>query len=340
VTNLLLLLTILAAATVGTGAIRRIAIARNMMDVPNARSSHVLPTPRGGGVAIVVAFLGGVVVAWMLNLVEAHLTVAVVGSGALVAAVGLADDRYGLPAVPRLIVHTVAAAWAVYWLGGLPPVTVLWHTANFGIAGDVLAVLALVWLLNLYNFMDGIDGIAGVECVTVCAGAATLTLLPLDARAPMLGPAMLGASALGFLFWNVPPARIFMGDAGSGFLGITLGVLALDATRQSPQAIWSWLILLLVFVVDASVTLVRRVTRGARPHEAHRTHAYQYAARRHRGHRPVIVAVGIVNLVWLLPIALAVRAYMLDGVVACILASAPLIWLAYRYDAGIPESRP
>jgi Fuc2NAc and GlcNAc transferase len=194
-----------------------------------------------------------------------------------------------------------------------------------------------VWLLNLYNFMDGIDGIAGTECLTVCAGGVALAALQQRWDGTMLVPAILGAAALGFLIWNVPPARIFMGDAGSGFLGMMLGVLALDAAHLAPGSLWCWLILLAVFTTDATVTLVRRVLRGARPHEAHRTHAYQHASRQFRGHRPVIIAVATLNIGWLFPLALAVQAAKLDGAFALLIACAPLVWLAFRYNAGVPE---
>ena len=332
-----LLLAVFATAVVGTNLIRRAALAHNLLDVPNARSSHAVPTPRGGGVAIVMAFLGGLSVAWLLDLVDARQLLALGGGGLLVAVVGLVDDRRNLPAAPRLAVHALSAAWALYWLGGLPPLVIFGQLHDLGIAGHGLAVFSLVWLLNLYNFMDGIDGIATLECVTVCAGGMLIALLQQRTDGPLLLPALLTAAALGFLVWNLPPARIFMGDAGSGFLGLTLGVLALDAAHRTPQSLWAWLILLLVFATDATVTLVRRVLGGAKPHEAHRTHAYQYASRRHLGHRPVIIAVALLNVAWLLPIALAVQLRWLDGLLALVLAGAPLVWLAMRYGAGTPE---
>jgi Fuc2NAc and GlcNAc transferase len=332
-----LLLAVFVGATLGTSVIRRIAIARNLMDVPNARSSHVTPTPRGGGVAIVVAFLAGVLAIWLLHLLDRRVAIALGGSGLLVAMVGFIDDRQGLPPSSRLAVHVMSAAWALYWLDGLPPLVFVGHTVNLGGAGHALALITLVWLLNLYNFMDGIDGIAGVECVTVCAGGIAIALQQQRTDGPLLLPAILGAAALGFLVWNFPPARIFMGDAGSGFLGLMLGVLAVDAAHRTPQSVWSWLILLSVFTTDATVTLLRRLLRGAKPHEAHRTHAYQHASRWHRGHRSVTLVVAMINIGWLLPLALAVQALRIDGLVALLLAGAPLVWMAFHYDAGVPE---
>lgn len=130
-----------------------------------------------------------------------------------------------------------------------------------------------------------------------------------------------------------------MGDAGSGFLGITLGVLSLQASWVAPQLLWSWLILLGVFIVDATFTLLRRLMRGDKIYEAHRSHAYQYASRRFGRHLPVTLAVAALNLFWLLPIALWVGWGGLDGEVGLVIAYAPLIGLAVKYKAGELESR-
>ena len=187
----------------------------------------------------------------------------------------------------------------------MPELPVLGIATLSGWSAQVFAALLIVWLLNLYNFMDGIDGIAGIEAVTVGAGCAVVAFVvgyPAGAIACLL----LAAASAGFLAWNFPPARIFMGDAGSGFLGVVFGVLAVDASRQTPELLWSWLILLGAFIVDATVTLLRRLIRGERVYEAHRSHAYQHAARAIGKHRPVTLAIGAINVLWLLPLALMV----------------------------------
>ncbi|OYT94363.1 MAG: glycosyl transferase [Pseudomonas sp. PGPPP3] len=184
--------------------------------------------------------------------------------------------------------------------------------------------------------MDGIDGIAGVEAVTVCLGGALLYWL-LGQGSLALLPLLLAAASAGFLYWNFPPAKIFMGDAGSGFLGLVLGILSLQAAWAAPQLLWCWLILLAVFVVDATFTLLRRLIRGDKVYEAHCSHAYQYASRRHGRHLPVTVAVLAINLIWLLPLALLVGMGYLDGLPGFLLASGPLIFLVIKYDAGKQE---
>lgn len=321
-----------------TGVLRRYALARSLMDIPNARSSHSVPTPRGGGVAIVVSFLLTLPLLAGMGLIAWPLTWALLGAGAGIAVLGFLDDQGHIAARWRLLGHFAAAIWALLWLGGLPPVPLFGFTFDLGWFGHALAAVYLVWLLNLYNFMDGIDGIASVEAICVCLGGALLYVLlgfADSAQPPAWGmPMLLAAAVAGFLFWNFPPARIFMGDAGSGFLGITLGVLSLQAAWVAPQLLWSWLILLGVFIVDATFTLLRRLLRGDKVYEAHRSHAYQYASRRFGSHLPVTMAVGVINMFWLLPIAVAVTRFGLDGSLGVIVAYAPLLGLAIRYQIG------
>ena len=329
-----LLTLVFASSVLGTGLLRRYALARNVMDVPNDRSSHRVPTPRGGGVAIVVTFLVGVLSLAEMGHVSTSTTVALVGSGGIVALIGFLDDHRPVAARWRLLAHFTAAIWALAWLGGFPPIEIGARTLDLGWAGEALAALALVWMLNLYNFMDGIDGIAGVEALTVCIGAAILYRLSAVSGAEVALPLLLAAAAFGFLLWNFPPAKIFMGDAGSGFLGLSLGILALRAAASSPAFLWSWIILLGVFVIDATITLIRRWARRERLYEAHRSHAYQHATQCLGRHRPVTLAVGAINLLWLMPIALLVGMGQLDGLLGTVVAYAPLIWLALRFEAG------
>jgi Fuc2NAc and GlcNAc transferase len=321
-----------------TGVLRRYALARSIIDIPNARSSHTVPTPRGGGVAIVASFLLALPLAAVSGLASWPVVVALLGTGAGIALLGFLDDHGHIAARWRLLGHFVGAIWALFWLGGLPPLSLFGMSFDLGWLGHALAALYLVWLLNLYNFMDGIDGIASLEAICVCIGGALLFVLSGQAGEATL-PLLMAAAVAGFLFWNFPPARIFMGDAGSGFLGVSLGILSLQAAWVAPQLLWSWLILLGVFVVDATFTLLRRLLRGDKVYEAHRSHAYQYASRRFGRHLPVTLAVGAINLLWLLPIALWVGAGGLDGGLGVALAYTPLLALAVRFRAGELERK-
>lgn len=335
---LLLIVSLAVLAWFLTALLRRYALVRSLLDVPNARSSHSLPTPRGGGVAIVVAFLVGLCLAFFAGLgIAAELFYALLGAGLGIALLGFLDDHGHIAARWRLLGHFLAAAWALYWLGGLPPLVVFGGLLQLSWIGHVLAAFYLVWILNLYNFMDGIDGIASVEAVCVCLGGALLYALvdaPAATDVPLL---ILAAAVLGFLIWNFPPARIFMGDAGSGFLGIVMGIFSLQAGWIEPVLFWAWLILLGVFIVDATLTLLRRLLRGERVYEAHRSHAYQYASRRMGRHLPVTLGVAIINLAWLLPLAVSVALGWLDGLVGVAVAYAPLLVLAWLLGAGTAE---
>lgn len=316
-----------------TVAMRRYAIRSELLDRPNDRSSHAVPTPRGGGLAIVASFLLlTLALHWIVPL-PAPLRASLLGSAALVAWVGWLDDRHTLAARWRFFAHVVAAAWSVWLMDGIPPVPAFGHHLDLGWLGTGLAVTYLVWMTNLFNFMDGIDGIAGIEAVTVAAGGAACWWLATGSPLWAL-PLLLAAAVGGFLLLNFPPAKIFMGDVGSGFIGMVLGVLSLWTAQQATQVYWAWFILIGCFMVDATTTLLRRVRRGERFYEAHRSHAYQYASRRHGSHQAVSLAVGAINLLWLLPLAVAVATNRLDGLVGVLIAYAPLVGLAYRYKAG------
>lgn len=331
--NFLFVALVLVVACGLTWLLRRYALARSIMDIPNARSSHSVPTPRGGGVAIVLAFLAALAWMWGQGLVESPAALAMFGAGAFIAVLGFLDDHGHIAARWRLLGHFAASAWALFWLGGLPPLTLFGAQLQMGWLGHILALFYLVWLLNLYNFMDGIDGIASIEAITTCVGACLLYLW-VGAPGLVAAPLVLAAAVAGFLLWNFPPARIFMGDAGSGFLGIALGVLSLQAAWASSGLFHAWLILLGVFVVDATVTLVRRLLRGDKVYEAHRSHAYQYASRRYGRHLPVTLAVLAINVLWLLPMAALVAGGYLDGTLGVLVAWAPLAFLAMRFNAG------
>lgn len=331
--SLFFLLVIFLLSVFLTWAIRRYAISRNVIDIPTARSSHSNPTPRGGGVAIVLAFLCGLPVLSTMDYLPWYSTLTFMGAGAGVAIIGFLDDHGHIPARWRLLGHFAAAVWAIYWLGKMPSVVFFGAEFELGWLGTFMVVLYLVWMLNLYNFMDGIDGIASVEAIFACLGACLLYSQS-GFESLIVAPLVLAMAVSGFLCWNFPPARIFMGDAGSGFLGIILGILSLQAASASPKLLWSWLILLGVFIVDATFTLLRRLMRGDKVYEAHRSHAYQFASRRYGSHLPVTMVVAAINVFWLLPVAASVVLWEVDGTLALIVAYVPLVALAVCFQAG------
>jgi Fuc2NAc and GlcNAc transferase len=320
-----------------TGLYRRYAVARGVIDLPTNRSSHVHPTPRGGGISIVLCVLGASAAALMRGAIPAQLVIAVCGLGALIAVAGLIDDHVALSAKWRFLVQTFAAVTVVWMLGGMGHLTFGATQIQLGVIGDVVAVLFLVWLTNLFNFMDGIDGIAGVESATVAFSAGVLLWLSGQADQALL-MSIVGAASLGFLVWNWPPAKIFMGDVGSGFLGFAFGAMAIATHANKSLDIWVWLVILGVFVVDATLTLIRRVMRGERFYEAHRSHAYQHAASRLGSHKPVTLAVAGINIVWLLPIAALITSGTIAGIYGFLVAYVPLLWLAAANRAGCDDN--
>ena len=310
-----------------TGLVRRYALRRSILDVPNHRSSHTVPTPRGGGLAIAVVLLGGTAGATLAHVVAGPVGWAIVVGGTAVAAIGWLDDRRGVRASIRSLVHFAAAGWVVFEAGGLPTLRVGGLSIELGVVGGVLAAFAIVWLTNLYNFMDGIDGIAGVEAVIVGGMGGALALAAGDRSIATVALLTTGAAA-GFLVWNWPPARIFMGDVGSGLLGFVFGALAILSERAGAVGVPAvlWLVLLGTFVGDATITLVRRVARGERWYEAHHSHAYQRAVQSGWTHRRTTLSVagldlllaGLAAFAWTRPSA---TGYAVAAAIACVVAS-------------------
>ena len=313
-----------------TAWLRQYAIERGMVDVPNPRSSHRVATPRGGGGGIVLATSAGL--AWWSWVTGSSALAVALSCGLIVAAIGFVDDHRPVPALTRLIGHALAAIVAVFGLSldRFDPGT---GSAALWIAGAAIAIIFVVWLINLTNFMDGIDGIAGVQTITVCAAGAALSQMLAPGTGLWFEPAVLGAASIGFLIWNWPPARVFMGDVGSGFVGFMVAILTLRAALVAPVLGWCWLILSGVFIVDATLTLARRTARGDRLFEAHRSHAYQHLALAW-GHRPVTLLVAAITVCWLTPMAVLVALNYVNGVTGLVLAYLPLTAGAALLGAG------
>ena len=227
--------------------------------------------------------------------------------GLTVALIGIFDDIKPVKSSVRFCLHILATTAGLLILPELPQISIGEITLKLDGWGLPFAVFAVVWLINLFNFMDGIDGIAGVEFITVLlSGAILLGLLGNERHSQFL--IMACAPTLGFLLWNWPPAKIFMGDGGSGFLGLMLGLGGLYICAQTELTLWAWAILVAVFVVDASWTLIVRIATGQDWLQPHRSHAYQRLALYIGSHTPVTIGVLLINLLWLLPMAwLAMR---------------------------------
>ena len=276
-----------ASATLLCGLWWRLMRGR-LLDTPGHRSLHTQPTPTGGGVGIVTALLAGTLMA----VPEPRDTaVPLLLPAVLLCLTGLLDDLRGLGVWLRLALQAACAAWVVFVLLPTP--------------GSALVVaLAGLWVVgftNAFNFMDGIDGFAATQAA-FAGFAGALLLDDAGGRADaVLLLALTGASAAGFLAWNWPPARLFMGDAGSLPLGFLLAALALLSAAEGALPGWCWLILLAPFLCDTGITLLLRAAARKPLLRAHREHAYQRLAV--RGHRPVTLGLLVLDVVWLLPLA-------------------------------------
>jgi Fuc2NAc and GlcNAc transferase len=304
------------------------------LDRPSERSSHTIPTPRGGGLAIVIAFILGIAALRILGVLDPFAFIVLLGGGGGVALIGFADDRVSVAAPLRFVVHLGAAALAVVFLGGLPicasvdcGITALWFAR-------IAAFISITWAINLFNFMDGIDGLAAGEAVFMAGAGGSISLVFSGESGLASAWFCLAAASLGFLAWNWPPARIFMGDVGSGFLGFALAILGLASSREHAIPVEVWPILGGIFVVDASVTLVRRIARGDRWFEAHRMHAYQHLSRAWGGHKSVTVLMSAINLCWLLPWACYTAGHGSHALRSMTIALLPLVVASLISGAG------
>lgn len=287
----------LAGLTLGTFAVALIAslLARGLLrrlgvvDVPNARSSHRIPIIRGGGLGFVAVILAGWLALALAGMPGLPPTVL---AGALaVAAISFLDDARGVRWSIRLAVQALAVAAALASLPGGPVLA-----DGLPVLVDRLILgLAWLWFVNLFNFMDGIDGIAGTEALVVAFGVVAIALVAGLPGWPVPAALVVGAAVAGFLPFNLPRARMFMGDVGSTTLGYVLGWLLILVAAEGALA--TAILLGLYFVVDATSTLLMRAARGERIHEAHRQHAYQAAVDRGLPHATVSAAVGGLGLV-------------------------------------------
>ncbi|HBC32310.1 MAG TPA: glycosyl transferase family 4 [Clostridiales bacterium] len=300
-----------------TNLVRKYAIEQSILDIPNERSSHSIVTPRGGGLAVAATFIFSLVFMAALEIVSVNVVIALVGGGLMIAAIGWIDDKNSVSPRLRLLVHFLAAFWALYCLDGFTQIDMGFTTIHLGWAGSVIAMVGIVWMINLYNFMDGIDGIAGTEAINVAFGAGVLLFWTGSAGLAWVC-VILALAVGGFLVSNWPPARIFMGDVGSGFLGYVFAVLAIISEKSSSIPLIVWLMLLGVFITDATITLFRRMARGEKLSQPHRTHVYQLAVQAGYSHKQVTLVVLFINIMLGIAAVAAVqfRGYLLWIVLA------------------------
>jgi Fuc2NAc and GlcNAc transferase len=333
--SLLLLISLLfVGSALLTGLFRLVAQRVRLIDVPVSRSAHSNPVPVGGGLSIVVLVLLFAGYGYSAEIIPGNEFAALM-AGLLIACIGIVDDVKQLDVRWRIPAQFLASIYVVYCLGDVPAIDFGLFLFPESLLLNVLGVFALVWLLNLFNFMDGIDGIAATELIAVNL-LSIVIVINTDELITLLS-ASLAAAAGGFLLWNWSPAKIFMGDVGSSFIGFSLGVMALLSMHHGSMTVWTWVLLVGVFIVDATLTLFNRFRRKQRWLEGHASHAYQNAARHYKSHAKVTITVLLINLFWLGPLAWLSMQYPEMGLVIAILGLLPLVLLARRFGAGVEQ---
>ena len=304
------------------------------LDYPIDRSSHEYATPTSGGLGLVVFV--SVTFVWALKGLDGGAVPLVLG-GLAIAIIGLVDDLRSLPIAPRLFVQAIGMAAAIYSIGPVERIDLGGMAIELAPLTLAIIWIAGIWFINLYNFMDGIDGIASAEAafIGLLAGALALPLAPEIATAWLI----VGGAACGLLVWSWPPARIFMGDVGSGFLGFIIASLLVLSLQRGVFSLSTVLVLVSPFLCDTTITLLRRMLRGEAWYLGHRLHAYQHLARRWSGHRRVTIASIFLNVFLVAPSAwlCVTEAEIAPWVACCVLGVSAVIVLAA--GAGHPESR-
>ena len=329
-TNFITLFVLFVCSLCLTHLILVYSLKKNILDVPNQRSSHKIATPRGGGLAFVCLFYMATIILWLNNFINGTIFLALLG-GIPVALVGYCDDVFGVKAQWRMLVHFFSAFWGLAWLMGAP----------LSLLFFIFSLVTTVWFINLYNFMDGIDGLAGMEAVFVSAAAGFLLLI--NGSSISYFCFALTFSVLGFLVLNWPPAKIFMGDVGSGFLGYIFALLMWITNNGHPLLFPVWFILLGVFIADASFTLIYRMMQKKQWWSAHREHAYQWLAQAGFSHQKITGGILCCNLFLCLPATLIYLHFSSRSepwpYLLMLSASAWFVWLIiiknYHYKAGM-----
>ena len=272
-TQLIIFILLIILSYFGVYLIRHYAGQYQILDRPNERTSHITPTPRGGGLAIVLLVIGTGL--WAINQTKLSHALVYLVCSLVIAYLGWRDDVSSLSTRVRFAVQGLVATVSIFGLGYFKSVTIpLFGELQLGVVGVIITFLWIIGLTNAYNFMDGIDGIAGGVAF---AGGLGWSLLASNAHSPFAFwiALAIAASSLGFLGHNWSPAKIFMGDVASTFLGYTFAVLPLLSSDQSGDALMLGTLLMWTFIMDAGVTFIRRALRGENVFAAHRTHLYQ-----------------------------------------------------------------
>jgi len=307
---------------------QKLAVKMGILANPNFRTLHELPIPRGGGVVFSLLFSACVFSLWRLNQLPVNLFIVLGVGGCAATLFGFLDDVQDIRASKKLVVQVFLSGWALFWLDGGPLLHVEWIP---DIVAILLSLFFLVWMMNAYNFMDGIDGMAASGAVFVTGALALIILLTSGLSELAFLFLLLMMTVGAFMVLNWPPASIFMGDAGSVFLGYIFGSFIFLTIMNGEVNPWTWLVVFGYFFADTTVTQIARLILVKNWYGAHRSHAYQNLARITSSHLRVTGGVAAYHLIWLLPLAFWTVLQPEMAMFAAVLAVTPGLILAYKY---------
>ena len=312
-------------------------LSKNMLVTPDLRSSHKNPKPQGGGLAVILSLCISFLFFYFFNLIEKEDFIFFLIPGILVALISFIDDLSEVKPSIRMLVHTFCALCGLYFIGDFNSLSFFNQNIELRFWGYLLGLIYIVWMINLYNFMDGIDGLASLEAIFVFLIFSIFAYFILSDPSLAFVLISIAASVFGFLFFNFPKSVIILGDVGSCFLGIVIALISIKTSQLEPELFWCWLILLGVFLVDSTYTLIVRIIRKEKFYLPHSLHAYQKLSRILNSHSKATFILLSINIFWLTPFAFFVAFKKIDGLLSLLISYAPLIFLVYYLKAGVPE---
>jgi Fuc2NAc and GlcNAc transferase len=311
---------------------KKIAISRKILSNPNHRTLHKSSTPRGGGVVFSSIFVIFSLYFWRndpSNYVI-YLTISVGGLAALL--VGFIDDLVSISPIKKLIFQVILAGWGVFWLEGGPLMVIDWMP---NIIVLFISMFFLVWIMNAYNFMDGVDGMASLGGILASILVALIIVITNGLTLTALLLLLLSSTMAGFLIFNWPQAKIFMGDSGSMFLGYFFGCIVLYTTMHNEVTIWTWIIVFGYYIADTTTTQIMRLIMVKKWYAPHRSHAYQNYARLTDSHLKTIMLFVLYYLIWIFPLLTWSLIDPDDALFISFLAVIPAIIFSYKFGPAL-----
>lgn len=303
-----------------------------LIDIPNRRSSHAIPTPRGGGIGIVLSVFIFTIIFFLLGIIKNTGYIFLTIGAIFIALVGFFSDRFNTSSLYRIIIQIFIAGISVWLLGDFTYLNIGNHILNLEFLGLIFNVILLVAITNFYNFMDGIDGLAASQGVITGIGLVAFGIILKENSLVAIGSVLSGATC-GFLLLNISPAKIFMGDTGSYFLGFYLAYL----TLIHKQLLIPIILILGVFLFDTVVTLTRRIMKKERWYRAHRSHFYQRAISLGYTHMQTTLIISLISFLFLIMACIYLLASV--SIQLIILCAALLILVTLSFWITIKEKK-